>query len=57
MDRRRFDSRYGAEPEDSFLGGSFATVTTGMKLSWQITELEFTHFSNDKMRLPPINKG
>ena len=38
MDRRRFDSRYGAEPEDSFLGGSFATVTTGVKLSWQITE-------------------
>jgi hypothetical protein len=38
MDRRRFDSRYGAEPEDAFLGGSFATVTTGMKLSWQITE-------------------
>lgn len=38
MDRRRFDSRYGAEPEDAFLGGSFATVTTGVKLSWQITE-------------------
>ena len=38
MDRRRFDSRYGMEPEKAFFGGSFATVTTGVNLSWQITE-------------------
>ena len=37
MDRRRFDARYGADPEKAFLGGSFATVTTGINLSWQIT--------------------
>ncbi len=38
MDRRRFDARYGGDPEKAFLGGSFATVTTGLNLSWQITE-------------------
>lgn len=37
MDRRRFDARYGADPEKAFFGGSFATVTTGLNLSWQIT--------------------
>ena len=37
MDRRRFDARYGADPEDAFLGGSFATLTTGARLSWQVT--------------------
>ena len=38
MDRRRFDSRYGGDPEEAFLGGSFATVTTGLRLGWQITD-------------------
>ena len=37
MNRRRFDARYGGDPEDSFLGGAFATLTTGMNLSWCIT--------------------
>lgn len=38
MDRRRFVARYGSDPEKAFFGGSFATVTTGLNLSWQITE-------------------
>ena len=37
-DRRRVASRSGADPTDSFFGGAFATATTGVKLSWHITE-------------------
>jgi hypothetical protein len=38
MDNRRFQSRYGGIPQDRFLGGAFATLTTGMKLTWQVCE-------------------
>ena len=38
MDRRRFDSRYGSEPEKAVFGGSFATMTTGAKVTWQVTD-------------------
>ena len=38
MNRRRFDARYGADPEGSFFGGAFATVTTGVNLSWRVTD-------------------
>ena len=38
MDRRRFDARYGADPEDAFMGGSFATMTSGARLTWKVTD-------------------
>jgi hypothetical protein len=38
MDRLRYTSRYGDDPENPILGGSFATVTSGAKLSWRVTE-------------------
>ena len=35
MDRRRFNSRYGGDPEiDHFFGGTFATISTGVRFSW-----------------------
>ena len=34
MDSRRYQSRYGGIPQDRFLGGAFATVTTGVVLEW-----------------------
>ena len=38
MDRRRYHSRYGADPEDAFAGGSFATMTSGARFSWHVTD-------------------
>jgi hypothetical protein len=38
MDRRRFDSRYGEDPEKAFMGGSFATMTAGAGLTWRVTD-------------------
>lgn len=38
MDRRRFDSRYGEDPEKAFMGGSFATMTAGARLTWRVTD-------------------
>ncbi len=36
MDNRRFQSRYGGIPQDRVLGGAFATMTTGFKLTWRV---------------------
>ena len=44
MDRRRFSSRYGSNPGDAFFGGSFATVTTGARVTWKMTENLQTYF-------------
>ena len=44
MDRRRFGSRYGSDPENAFFGGSFATVTTGARVTWKITDNFQTYF-------------
>lgn len=38
MDNRRFQSRYGGIPQDRFLGGAFATMTTGMSVTWRIDD-------------------
>ncbi len=38
MDNRRFQSRYGGIPQDRFLGGAFATMTTGIKATWRFAE-------------------
>ena len=38
MDNRRFQSRYGGIPQDRFLGGAFATMTTGVRLTWRIDD-------------------
>ena len=39
MDRRRFNTRYGGDPEkDHFFGGTFATVTTGAKATWTFSD-------------------
>ena len=38
MDNRRFQSRYGGIPQDRFLGGAFATMTTGARLTWRIDD-------------------
>ena len=36
MDRRRFASRYGADPEkDGVFGGAFTAVTTAVKGTWR----------------------
>ena len=38
MDNRRFQSRYGGIPQDRLLGGAFATMTTGIRVTWRIAE-------------------
>ena len=39
MDRRRFNLRYGGEPEEgTFGGGAVAFVLSGVKLDWKVTE-------------------
>ena len=38
MDNRRFQSRYGGIPQDRFLGGAFATMTTGVRVTWQMDD-------------------
>ena len=38
MDNRRFQSRYGGIPQDRFLGGAFATMTTGLRITWRFDE-------------------
>lgn len=38
MDNRRFQSRYGGIPQGRFLGGAFATMTTGVRLTWRIDD-------------------
>ena len=43
-DRRRFASRYGSDPDNAFFGGSFATITTGARLTWKMTENLQTYF-------------
>ncbi len=35
MDNRRYQSRYGGIPQDRFLGGAFATITSGVRFAWQ----------------------
>lgn len=36
MDNRRYQSKYGGLPQDRFLGGAFATMTTGIRLEWDL---------------------
>lgn len=36
MDNRRYQSKYGGLPQDRFLGGAFATMTTGVVLTWDL---------------------
>ena len=38
MDNRRFQSRYGGIPQDRFLGGAFATLTTGVRMTWRLDD-------------------
>ena len=38
MDNRRFQSRYGGIPQDRFLGGAFATMTSGIRVTWKLNE-------------------
>jgi hypothetical protein len=44
MDSRRYQSRYGGIPQDRFLGGAFATITTGVEVKWDYSE-SLTFFS------------
>ena len=43
-DRRRFSSRYGSDPDNAIFGGSFASITTGARVTWKMTENLQTYF-------------
>ena len=38
MDSRRYQQRYGGIPQDRFLGGAFATMTSGVVLDWEFAK-------------------